>query len=198
MKKLLVPPSLLVLTLVSCKSSSMPSANNAPVQAIQQQNQTVTTSPQPAPPKPKYGWKKFSDQTFETSLLGGLTIIPLPSTVSRLKVFLTSDSGVYGGLLPQNAAQPQHIVAGHQFRSLPCSLFKVERAEIECSSGPTMAFVVRDAHMVRRGLIGGGGLLAGIHGLVRPAERAAEKSSEPNKVHVELSTWSCLENCKSK
>ena len=61
---------------------------------------------------PKFGWKPFHEETFETQILSDPSKpFAIPKTVSKLRVTIQADSAVDGGVLPEArliANQPGH------------------------------------------------------------------------------------------
>jgi len=192
MKNSMLRLSLLALVLIGCKTGTQPTVSNSPPQSVAKQAQ----SPPPAP-LPKFGWKQFYDETYEASALGELKVVLVPRDVSKIRVVVQAHSAVYGGMISRNSIQGRKTLLAARFATLRCSLMRVEKGERTCSFSreEEMAFVVRDAHTVRRALLGASSAASAYSGHVLGAAKGAEMATDPNTVSIQLSAWHCIENC---
>jgi hypothetical protein len=193
MKHPLILPSLLVLALVGCKSSSSP----VPAQAGPQQTAGAAIVPNaPPPPRPKYGWKEFHAETFETHTLEGKAF-RIPAKSTKLRVTIKAESAVFGGVIRDAVLVAfgidHKVVRGNDFHKMPCSLMSVDKSETACEidGREHMDYLVRDSRAEGTGL---GGLL----GVFRRSSKMMEHATLPNKISISLSTWQCIENCVNK
>jgi len=192
MSKSWIPPSLLLLALVGCKASSKPADSTLPAQSSPQQAQVAPVTP---PPQPKYGWKVFHAETFETHTLGAKAIL-IPKRSAKLHVDLQATSAVFGGVISKDfldKVKRKHLVLRTQnFQKMPCSLMMVDKSGVTCTldKDEQGAYFIRDARAEGTGL-------GGAFGFLHHSNKLAERAALPDKIHVTLSTWECIENCIS-
>jgi len=192
MKTSLVLPSLLALSLFGCKAKPNPAAASdpsSPPPAEQSQNAPASS------PQPRYVWKEFHAETFETHPLGAKAFL-IPKRTAKVRVSIQASSGVFGGVVSKELLDEfkrKHTILRSQgFQKMPCSLMMVDTSEAVCKFDPDvqMAYIVRDARAE-------GTLAAGLYGFLHRSNSLAERAALPNKIRISLSTWQCVENCKS-
>jgi hypothetical protein len=143
---------------------------------------------------PKFGWKPFHEETFETQALA-YKPFAIPQTVSKLRVTIQADSAVFGGVLPKArliASQPTHKTRHlADIGKRPCSLESVDKDEVTCeiSNDEPMVFIVRDSRSV-------GTFVTGLAGAFVRSPKLVEQAALPNKIKISLSAWQCIEDCR--
>jgi len=194
MKTFLVLPTLLMFTLVGCKTSSNPAS--APVPSEPQ----AETSPAPRPhlsTEPKYGWKEFHAETFETHPQPATRSerqFAIPGKTSRLRVKLNVSSATLGGVVTNDLLStlklPHKVHRAADFPKMACFIQSANKASATCDidSSKKLAFLVRDARAETT-------KPAGILGIKSKSQRLAEQAVPPDKISISLSTWQCIENC---
>ena len=182
--------SLLVLVSAGCKMGQQPTTvSSSPSQPGAQPAQPATASP-----SPKFGWKEFHAETFETHALEGKSFY-LPHAAAKLRVTVQADSAVFGGVTSEvilKAHQLDHkIIRRPDFARMPCALLSVDKTVATCQTAgdERMVFIVRDARAE-------GTELAGAVGMKLHSGKLIEHATLPNKIQISLSTWQCVENCK--
>jgi hypothetical protein len=174
------------MLLVGCKKSAPVPQSVAPQSVTQTAvNPSVSSQPSqstPAQPKmtaiePRYGWKKYDDETFTIGPSQGRFFV-VPKNATRLRVDISANSPVLAGVMNKADIKNKGVVSAPHFNTLPCAFVKAASGDRQCALDPRISdvFVLRD-------------------------ER--ENSTQPrqpnvieNKIKVVLSAWACVANCK--
>ena len=175
-----------VFTFVGCKTDSQPIAANQPAQSTSQQAQTT----QVLAPAPKFGWRTFHEEAFETTP-GDAKRFSVPPAANKLRVVVQADSAIFGGVFHQAflSTKGRKLLA-RDFQQSPCSLWLVVKGGSTCTidSHEPVAFLVRDKRAE-------GAVLMAAVGVRLRSSKIVERETLPNKIHISLATWQCIEHC---
>jgi hypothetical protein len=187
--------------LVGCQNSPQPLVDNTSSQATIQQAQHLGSSVH----SPRFGWKQFHEETFETHPVVDISTVgdylrsskwfSIPHRASRLRVAVQARSAIFGGVLPQSTLIIQKLTGkpfdGAEFKNMPCSLQSVNRSEIACDidRNRRVAFYVRDARSEKV-------LTDGFFATWGRNSKLSKEAALSNVIQISLSTWQCIENCE--
>jgi hypothetical protein len=179
MKSSILLLSLVLVTfLVGCNADSRSLSATSQVAA---QHRTGT---------PKFGWKEFHQESFEThpvvdqrtvtQFLRSSKWFSIPSATWKLRVMVKASSALCGGVFPEPKLILRQLIGSplkrRDFAHTPCVLDGVTKGELSCEIDrhASMALYVRDAR----------------------SKSKAGASPLPDKVQISLSRWQCIENCE--
>ena len=143
---------------------------------------------------PTYGWKKVVETTTELDPMALMKPEAAADSRTRVKFVIEADSGVFFGVLPAQTVQQVFahnlVLRTQHFQQMKCSRVGIVKGEFECVLEQGETYLVRDKRAEGSAMMGTLGAMSGNPNI-------AERATKPNKVHLTIYEWTCIENCRS-